>query len=92
MLNQSTCRPISESVIVEACIAGVVREQIWWQIWIQHVDEHLCKFLEQLRQPVTFDSIFYFSLDDMCDVITIVAMFTIVAINHNCRNTNRNCR
>ena len=25
------------------------------------------------------------------DVITIVAMFTIVAINHNCRNTNLNC-
>ena len=26
------------------------------------------------------------------DVITIVAMFTIVVINHNCRNTNHNCR
>ena len=26
------------------------------------------------------------------DVITIVAMFTIVAIDHNCRNTNHNCR
>ena len=26
------------------------------------------------------------------DVITIVAMFKIVAINHNCRNTNHNCR
>ena len=26
------------------------------------------------------------------DVITIVAMFTIVAINHNFRNTNHNCR
>ena len=25
-------------------------------------------------------------------MITIVAMFTIVAINHNCRNTNHNCR
>ena len=24
------------------------------------------------------------------DVITIVAMFTIVAIDHNCRNTNHN--
>ena len=28
----------------------------------------------------------------LADVITIVAMFTIVAINHNCRNTNHNCR
>ena len=27
----------------------------------------------------------------MCDVITIVAMFTIVEINHNCRNTNHDC-
>ena len=27
-----------------------------------------------------------------CDLITIVAMFTIVAIIHNCRNTNHNCR
>ena len=27
-----------------------------------------------------------------CDVITIVAMFTIVAINHNGRNTNHDCR
>ena len=26
------------------------------------------------------------------DVITIVAMFTIVAINHNGRNTNHDCR
>ena len=26
------------------------------------------------------------------DVITIVAMFTIVAINYNCCNTNHNCR
>ena len=25
------------------------------------------------------------------DLITIVAIFTIVAINHNCRNTNHNC-
>ena len=25
------------------------------------------------------------------DVITVVAMLTIVAINHNCRNTNHNC-
>ena len=25
-------------------------------------------------------------------MITIVAMFTIVAINHNCRNANHNCR
>ena len=26
------------------------------------------------------------------DVITIVAMFTIVAIDHNCRNINHSCR
>ena len=26
------------------------------------------------------------------DVITIVAIFTIVASDHNCRNTNHNCR
>ena len=27
-----------------------------------------------------------------CDVITIVTMFTIVAINHKGRNTNHDCR
>ena len=26
----------------EACIAGIVGEQIWWQIWIRHVGKPLC--------------------------------------------------
>ena len=35
--------------------------------------------------------LFYHIENDTADVITIVAMFTIVAKNHNCRNANHNC-
>ena len=36
--------------------------------------------------------LFYHIENDTADVITIVAMFTIVAKNHNRRNVNHNCR
>ena len=34
---------IANQILVKACIAGVVKEQIWWQIWNQHVEKpHWC--------------------------------------------------
>ena len=84
----------SQTWLVKACIAGVVREQIWWQIRIQHVEKPPCAiFLEQSGQPVAFDSILQFSLLGTCmwfwEAAPIITYTKDVILGSNFRYQNQ---
>ena len=64
---------VSYNIVIflfEVCMLEVVSDEICLQIQINHVEKPPCAFLEQIGQPIAFDTVLQFLLYDMQAILS----------------------